>query len=125
MALTMVQVSIGLVILLQLIISIGEMLFWNRLHQRLRPKVDLTDEEALKVTPIVTNVGLYNAFIAAGLIWGLVIKTAALEIQTFFLSCVLVAGIFGAVTLRWTTLVIQAVPSLIALIAVWYFHSFI
>lgn len=117
------QVLIGLVALVQLVIGIGEMLFWKHLYKRLQPEIKLTEYEADKITPIVKNVGLYNAFIAAGLIWGLVTTTSFLEIQIFFLSCVLLAGVFGSITLKRTTLVIQAVPSLIALIAVWCVHS--
>jgi len=64
-------------------------------------------DEALKVAPIVANAGLYNGFITAGLIWGLVSGKNGDVIKVFFLVCVIIAGIFGAVTLKWTTLLIQ------------------
>ncbi len=118
------QALVGLVAVIQIAIAIGEVFLWKKVYKRLEPKVVFSQmTEVVNVAPIVKNVGLYNAFLAAGLIWGLVTTTAALEIQTFFLGCVLVAGIFGAITLKWTTLVIQAIPSLITLIAVWYAHT--
>lgn len=67
---------------------------------------------------IVKNAGLYNGFIAAGLIWGTFAKNDSVPIQIFFLACVIIAGIFSALTLKWTTLVIQTLPALFALILV-------
>jgi putative membrane protein len=63
------------------------------------------------------NIGLYNSFLAAGLIWGLISTLEPSTIQLFFLSCVLLAGIFGALTVKWTTLIVQTLPSLIAIIS--------
>lgn len=120
------QVLIGLVACIQIAISIAEIFLWKRVYKRLEPEIIFEKpQEADKVAPIVRNAGLYNSFLAAGLIWGLIAQTDALGIQSFFLSCVLVAGIFGAVTLKRTTLIIQAAPSLIALLAVWYSHSLV
>jgi putative membrane protein len=85
------------------------------IHQRL----GFTLDEALKVAPIVANAGLYNGFITAGLIWGLVSGKNGEAIKVFFLVCVIIAGIFGAVTLKWTTLLIQTAPGAIALFLVW------
>lgn len=118
-------VLIGLVALIQIGISIAEIFLWKRVYKRLEPEIVFEKEhEVDTVAPIVMNAGLYNSFLAAGLIWGLVAQTDAFVIQAFFLTCVLVAGVFGAATLKWTTLVIQAVPSLAALIAIWYSHGF-
>lgn len=118
------QVLVGLVALIQIVITIGEIFLWRKVYQRLEPELVFQQpEEAYNITPIIQNVGLYNAFLAAGLIWGLIEQPNALAIQSFFLGCVLVAGIFGAITLKRTTLVIQAVPSVVALIAIWYSHS--
>lgn len=122
MPLTFTQMIVGLVILIQIVISVSELFFWKKRYQGLEPRVVLTKDEADKVTPIIMNAGLYNSFLAAGLIWGLATTTEPLEIQTFFLVCVFVAGIFGALTLTRKTLVIQTVPSLAALIAIWYRH---
>lgn len=98
-------------------ISIVEIFFWKTplIHQRL----DFTTELANKVYPIVQNAGLYNGFIAAGLIWGAFARRDALAIRVFFLVCVVIAGIFGALTLKETTLVLQTLPASVALIFVW------
>lgn len=93
------------------------MFFWKEpvVHQRL----GYTLEEAIKVAPIVANAGLYNGFLAAGLIWGLVSGKDGNQFKFFSLICFIIAGIFGAATLKWTTLIIQTVPSAIALLLVW------
>lgn len=121
------QGLVGLVILIQVVITIGEIFLWEKLYKRLETKIVFpTLREAQNVTPIVQNAGLYNLFLAAGLIWGLIAQTNALVIQSFFLACVLVAGIFGFITLeRRTVLILQAVPALAALIAVWYVNSLV
>jgi putative membrane protein len=111
------NVLVSFVALLHVGISIVEMLLWNKpaVHRRLA----FTDDEARKVAPIVANAGLYNGFLAAGLIWGLLSSGDGTPIKLFFLACVVVAGLFGAVTLKWTTLVLQTVPGAVALLSVW------
>jgi putative membrane protein len=106
-----------IVALVHILILIVEIFFWKEpvIHQRL----GFTLEEALKVAPIVANAGLYNGFLATGLIWGLVSDKNADAIKVFFLVCVIIAGIFGAVTLTWTPLLIQTAPGAIALLLVW------
>ncbi|MDM1272639.1 DUF1304 domain-containing protein [Acinetobacter indicus] len=76
--------------------------------------------EKAKITkPLAQNMGLYNGFLAAGLLWA---SVAPSEIQAslayFFLGCVFVAGVYGSITANRKILFIQAVPALIALIAV-------
>jgi putative membrane protein len=112
---------VAIVALVQIILFVVEIFFWKEpfIHQRL----GFTLEEAIKVAPIVANAGLYNGFLAAGLIWGLVSGKAGDAIKVFFLACVIIAGIFGAVTLKWTTLVIQTAPGAIALFLVWISKS--
>ena len=68
--------------------------------------------------PIVHNAGLYNAFLAAGLVWGIRSRRNALDLRIFFLSCAIVAGIFGSFTLTPITLLLQTVPGAFALAAV-------
>jgi putative membrane protein len=70
---------------------------------------------------LAANQGLYNGFLAAGLAWGLVqgVPAFAFEIKTFFLLCVIVAGIYGAVTVSRRILWVQAAPAAIALILLW------
>ena len=60
--------------------------------------------------------GLYNGFLAAGLIWGLSLGASGWHVKIFFLSCVIVAGVYGAWTVNRKILFIQAVPAIVALI---------
>lgn len=76
----------------------------------------MTPEVSESSAVLAANQGLYNGFLAAGLFWGLVSKRT--DIKTFFLGCVLVAGIFGGVTASTTIFYTQAAPALIALILV-------
>jgi putative membrane protein len=62
------------------------------------------------------NQGLYNGFLAAGLIWGLL--EGRRDVKVFFLSCVVVAGVFGGITAKTSILLTQALPGLIALVCV-------
>jgi putative membrane protein len=104
-----------------ILIFVVEIFFWKEpvVHHRL----GFTLEEALKVAPIVANAGLYNGFLGAGLIWGLASNKTGDAIKIFFLACVIIAGIFGAATLTWTPLLIQATPGAIALFLVWISRS--
>lgn len=108
---------VALVAVIHVAIAVAEMLFWNEpvVHERL----DYTLVEARKVAPIVANAGLYNSFLAAGLIWALVSYTPGSNVTIFFLICVIVAGLFGAATLKPTTLVLQTIPGTAALAAAW------
>ena len=80
-----------------------------------------TPEKAADSAVLAANQGLYNGFLAAGLIWGLVQATPAfaLQIKTFFLLCVIVAGVYGAATASRRILYVQAAPAAIALILLW------
>ena len=80
-----------------------------------------TLEKARDTAVLAANQGLYNGFLAAGLIWGLVHPTPAFawQIKTFFLVCVIVAGAYGAYSVSRKILFVQAVPAALALIAVW------
>lgn len=91
-----------------------EMFFWN--HPVGRKRFGLTPEFAKESAALAANQGLYNGFLAAGLIWGAMINSTPIKI--FFLVCVLIAGIFGGITARRTILYIQALPALLALLAV-------
>ena len=105
-----------LVAVIHIVIAVVEMCFWQvpKVHSRL----GYDAVEAKKVAPIVANAGLYNSFLAAGLIWGLS-SLGSSHALLFFLTCVIVAGVFGAVTLKWTTLVLQSLPGAVAWICVW------
>ena len=77
----------------------------------------LTSEFAEQTAVLAANQGLYNGFLAAGLIWSLIRKEEDVSIRLFFLGCIIVAGVFGAVTAKPSILYVQALPALIALVA--------
>jgi putative membrane protein len=78
-------------------------------------------EKATDSAVLAANQGLYNGFLAAGLVWGLVdgVPAFAFEIKTFFLVCVIVAGVYGAATVSRRILLVQAAPAAVALILLW------
>ena len=78
-------------------------------------------EKATDSAVLAANQGLYNGFLAVGLIWGLVHGNAgfAFQIKTFFLLCVIVAGAYGAATVSRRILYVQAAPAALALILLW------
>ncbi len=75
-------------------------------------------EKATDSAVLAANQGLYNGFLAAGLVWGLLqgVPAFAYQIKMFFLICVIIAGIYGAVTVSRRILFVQALPAAIALI---------
>lgn len=113
------NISILLILLvaaIQAAIAFAEIFFWKspKVHSRL----GFTAEQALTAAPIVANAGLYNAFLAAGLIWALLLGEAGRQIALFFLICVAIAGIFGAATLKKRSVVIlQTAPAALAILA--------
>ena len=77
----------------------------------------LTPAAAASSAMLAKNQGLYNGFLAAGLVWGLLAAVpAALSIKTFFLACVVAAGVFGAATVSPRVLLVQAAPAFLALV---------
>jgi putative membrane protein len=78
-------------------------------------------EKAQESAVLAANQGLYNGFLAAGLIWGLVqaVPGFAFQIKVFFLLCVIVAGVYGAATVSRRILFVQAAPAALALILLW------
>ena len=80
-----------------------------------------TPEQAREMAVLAANQGLYNGFLAAGLVWGLFHPTPAFafQIKVFFLLCVIVAGAYGAYTVSQRILFVQAAPAALALIMLW------
>ena len=113
------NVLVALVALLHVYFLVLEMFLWTR-PLGLRTFRN-TPEKAADSAVLAANQGLYNGFLAAGLVWGLVQGAPgfALEIKTFFLLCVIVAGIYGAATVSRRILFVQAAPAAIALILLW------
>ena len=79
----------------------------------------MSPEKAQASATLAANQGLYNGFLAAGLLWGLVSGSAelALPVTVFFLACVVVAGVFGAATVSPRVFFVQALPAVLALLA--------
>ena len=79
-------------------------------------------EKAQDSAVLAANQGLYNGFLAAGLIWGLLqaVPGFAFQIKVFFLLCVIVAGVYGAATVSRRILMVQAAPAALALILLWF-----
>jgi putative membrane protein len=78
-------------------------------------------EKAAETSVLAANQGLYNGFLAAGLAWGLVqgVPAFAFQIKAFFLLCVIVAGVYGAISVSQRILLVQAAPAALALILLW------
>lgn len=111
------NIVIALVALLHVYFMVLEMFFWTQpLGRR---AFGLTAEFAEASKRLAANQGLYNGFLAAGLVWGLLLGDAGYAIQVFFLGCVLIAGVFGALTVSRKILWVQAVPAAIALTLLW------
>jgi len=110
---TAANIVIGFVALLHAYFLVLEMFLWDKPFGRRVFKT--TPEYAAASKTLASNQGLYNGFLAAGLIWGLYLGAGGLEVKIFFLACVIVAGVFGAVTVSRMILFVQAVPGIIAL----------
>lgn len=107
---------IGLVALLHIYFLILEMFLWDR---PLGLKTFGHSRESAKASKILAmNQGLYNGFLAAGLIWGLSLGGAGESIKLFFLACVIIAGVFGGLTASRMILLVQALPAAVALVLV-------
>lgn len=110
------NVLVALVALEHLYILVLEMFLWTE-PAGLRA-FGLTPEFAEQTAVLAMNQGLYNGFLAAGLIWGLFRRQDGVPVQVFFLACVIVAGVFGGLTAKASILYIQALPAAITLAAV-------
>ncbi|MFK7956318.1 MAG: DUF1304 domain-containing protein [Lysobacterales bacterium] len=105
---------VALVAIEHIYILVLEMFLWTE-PAGLRA-FGFSPEFAEQTTVLAANQGLYNGFLAAGLIWSLFRKSDGFALQVFFLSCVIVAGVFGAITAKPSILFVQAAPAFIALI---------
>ena len=107
------QAVAALVALLHAYFLVLEMFLWTRPAGR--KAFGLTVEQAESTKVLAANQGLYNGFLSAGLVWGLTQGAAGVPTLTFFLACVLVAGVYGALTASRKILFIQGLPALIGL----------
>ncbi len=106
------SVMVALVALIHLWILVLEMFLWTRPFGR--RVFGLSADFAAASKALAANQGLYNGFLAAGLLWGLIAGDAGHSIRLFFLGCVIVAGLFGAATAKKSILFVQALPAAIA-----------
>jgi putative membrane protein len=112
------DVLVGVVAAEHVYIMFLEMVLWTT--DRGRAVFGTTVEEAEQSAVLAKNQGLYNGFLAAGLAWSLITTDAeaAFELKIVFLACVVVAGLFGGITVSRRILFVQATPALIALVVV-------
>ncbi|MCX0339799.1 DUF1304 domain-containing protein [Acinetobacter radioresistens] len=114
------QILVVLIALIHLYILVLEMFLWDK-PSGLKAFGN-TLEKARLTKVMAQNQGLYNGFLAAGLLWSLYApESYALALANFFLGCVLVAGIYGGLTASKKIIYIQALPALVALITVNFF----
>ena len=114
------QAVVALVALLHLYFMTLEMFLWTTPTGRRAFGTTPEFAEASKV--LAANQGLYNGFLAAGLLWGLWLGGTGRAVVIFFLGCVAIAGVYGALTVSRKILFVQAVPALLGL-ALTYLHG--
>ncbi|MGV3727984.1 DUF1304 domain-containing protein [Hydrogenophaga sp.] len=110
------SVVVALVALLHLYFLVLEMFLWDK-PAGMRA-FGQTPQSAAATKVLAANQGLYNGFLAAGLLWGLWLGPAGFGVKVFFLLCVLVAGLYGAATASRKILVVQALPAAVGLVLV-------
>jgi len=110
------NIVVALIGVLHVYILVLEMFLWDK-PAGLRA-FGQTQAAASASKVLAANQGLYNGFLAAGLFWGLSQGDAGTPIKIFFLACVLVAGIYGAITANRKILFVQAIPAAIGLVLV-------
>lgn len=108
-----VNVVVGVIALLHAYFLVLEMFLWDKPAGLRAFGQTLEAAQASKV--LAANQGLYNGFLAAGLVWGLTLGTAGTPVKVFFLGCVLVAGLYGAATASRKILYVQALPAALGL----------
>ncbi len=113
-------VLVFLVAIEHVYILVLEMFLWTT--PRALRVFGITRELAESTKAMAANQGLYNGFLAAGLFWGLFHNNSdfGFQIQVFFLLCILVAAIYGAATVKKSILVVQGLPALLALLALFF-----
>jgi len=111
---TVANLAVGIVALIHIYILVLEMFLWESSTGLRAFGMDKDFAAATRI--LAANQGLYNGFLAAGLVWGLFSGND--DVQQFFLGCVVTAGFYGAITANARILMVQAVPAMIALVLV-------
>lgn len=110
----LINITVAFVALLHVYFLLLEMFLWEK---PIGLKIFNQSKEAAAATKVLAvNQGLYNGFLAAGLIWGISLGEKGFDVKIFFLSCVLIAGIYGAATANKKILFVQALPAALGLI---------
>ena len=114
------KIIIGFIALLHLYIVWLEMFVWTTRAKKVFKSVP--EEMFEKTKQMAGNQGLYNGFLAAGLIWSRQICDVqwSIHIATFFLGCVFVAGVYGAITVQKSILMVQSVPAALGLLSLYF-----
>lgn len=110
------NIVVAIVAFLHIYFLVLETFLWDKPAGRKAFGLSLEQAQSTKV--LAANQGLYNGFLAAGLIWGLILGHGGVQIQLFFLACVFVAGVFGAATASKKILYVQALPAAIGALLV-------
>jgi putative membrane protein len=111
-----INIVIALVAILHIYFLVLEMFLWDK-PAGMRA-FGLTRESARSSKVLAANQGLYNGFLAAGLIWGLILGADGIKIVVFFLCCIVIAGIFGGLTANKKILIVQALPAVAGLLLI-------
>lgn len=115
-------IAVGFVALQHVAFGVLEMFLWDKPIGR---KVFGHSRQAARATKVLAmNQGLYNGFLAAGLVWGLLLGAAGAAVQMFFLACVVIAGVYGGFTVSKKIVVVQALPAAAALVLVYIAQGF-
>ena len=120
------NLAIGIVAALHIGFFILEMFLWKSalVQKRIASFNQKFGQQGIGITAqLAMNMGLYNGFLAAGLIWGLLSTQAAFSIKLFFLVCVIIAGIFGALTVKKSIFLFQALPAILSLVLMWLIQN--
>jgi putative membrane protein len=111
------NVLVAVVAIIHVYIAIVEMVYWDKpLGQKM---FGIAPDFSRQTKVLAANQGLYNGFLAAGLIYGLIQGSDGFAFKVFFLLCVAIAGLYGAVTASRKIIVVQTLPAVLALVAVW------
>jgi putative membrane protein len=115
------NIVIGLVAVIHAYILVLEMFLWNT--PRTRKAFGIDPDLAEKTVVLAANQGLYNGFLAAGLVWALIAGgDTGYSFAVFFLICVIIAGLYGTFTASKRILYVQALPAAVGLVLVLLAH---
>jgi putative membrane protein len=113
---TLANIALVVVAILHVAFLVLEMFLWSKPIGH--SVFGLPPDAMASSAALAANQGLYNGFLAAGLVWGLILGGSGFSIKVFFLACVIVAGLFGAATAKRSILWLQAMPGAVALLLV-------